>query len=139
MNSDAEGTFYTVAIGDESEVLGPASGNTKSHGSMLIGGMAKAKNLGSVAIGYQAEAGLDYKDGDFSTAVGAKTKAPKGGVALGFGAETLSKDAIAIGSAAEVEDGANAIAFGVGSRVKKLEKGKTQLFHQVAILAVEQA
>ena len=86
--------------------------------------MAKAKNLGSVAIGYKAEAGLDYKDGNFSTAVGAKTKAPKGGVALGFGAEALSKDAISIGSAAEVEDGADAIAFGVGSRVKKLEKGK---------------
>ena len=52
------------------------------------------------------------------------TKAPKGGVAVGFSAEALSKDAIAIGASAEARDGADAIAFGAGSRVKKLEKGK---------------
>ncbi|WP_181155707.1 YadA-like family protein, partial [Haemophilus influenzae] len=121
-NGDAEGTFYTVAIGDGSEVFEP-NGN-KSHGAIVIGGDAKSKKFGSLSIGYQAEAGLDDNDGDFSTAVGAMTKAPKGGVAVGFSAEALSKDAIAIGASAEARDGADAIAFGAGSRVKKLEKGK---------------
>ena len=111
-------------MGDDSKVLNPANG--KSHGAAAIGGDSQAKNFGSLAVGvgYEAKAGLDDKDGNFSTAVGAKTKAPKGGVALGFSAEAEGKEALAIGSAAKSKDGYGATAFGTGSRVEKLEKGK---------------
>ena len=77
-----------------------------------------------MALGFQAKAGLDDKDGDFSTAVGAQTKAPKGGVALGFSAEAEGESSLAIGPAAKSKDGYGATAFGTGSRVEKLEKGK---------------
>ncbi|PRL66258.1 YadA-like family protein [Haemophilus influenzae] len=64
------------------------------------------------------------KGNNFSTAVGAQTKAPNGGVALGFSAEAEGKEALAIGSAAKSKDGYGTTAFGTGSRVEKLEKGK---------------
>ncbi|WP_204624969.1 YadA-like family protein [Haemophilus haemolyticus] len=109
-------------MGDDSKVFNPENG--KSHGAAAIGGNSQAKNLGSLAVGYEAQAGLGDKGGNFSTAIGAKTKAPKGGVALGFSAEAEGENSLAIGSAAKSKDGYGATAFGTGSRVEKLEKGK---------------
>ena len=114
--------IWGIALGDDSKVFNPENG--KSHGAAAIGGNSQAKNLGSLAVGYEAQAGLGDKGGNFSTAIGAKTKAPKGGVALGFSAEAEGENSLAIGSAAKSKDGYGATAFGTGSRVEKLEKGK---------------
>ncbi|HHF5188916.1 TPA: YadA family autotransporter adhesin, partial [Haemophilus influenzae] len=123
------GTAFGVALGDESQVLNQSNGKP-SHASVAIGGLAKAQNLGSIAIGYKAEAGLDNtttgEQGDaFSYAIGREAKAPKSGLAFGSEAEALGNEAIAIGTYSYSKDGIGAMAIGVGSRVAVLEKGKS--------------
>ncbi|HHE9411870.1 TPA: YadA family autotransporter adhesin, partial [Haemophilus influenzae] len=123
------GTAFGVALGDESQVLNQSNGKP-SHASVAIGGLAKAQNLGSIAIGYKSEAGLDNattgEQGDaFSYAIGREAKAPKSGLAFGSSAEALGNEAIAIGTHSYSKDGIGAMAIGVGSRVAVLEKGKS--------------
>ncbi|MEX4489793.1 YadA-like family protein [Haemophilus influenzae] len=118
-----------MALGDESQVLNQSNGKP-SHASVAIGGLAKAQNLGSIAIGYKSEAGLDNattgEQGDaFSYAIGREAKAPKSGLAFGSSAEALGNEAIAIGSYSYSKDGFGVMAIGVGSRVAVLEKGKS--------------
>ncbi|WP_118858802.1 YadA-like family protein [Haemophilus haemolyticus] len=118
-----------MALGDESQVLNQSNGQP-SHASVAIGGLAKAQNLGSIAIGYKSEAGLDNattgEQGDaFSYAIGREAKAPKSGLAFGSEAEALGNEAIAIGTYSYSKDGIGAMAIGVGSRVAVLEKGKS--------------
>lgn len=125
-----------MALGNESQVLNQSNGKP-SHASVAIGGLAKAQNLGSIAIGYKSEAGLDNattgEQGDaFSYAIGRAAKAPKSGLAfgseaeaLGNEAEALGNEAIAIGTYSYSKDGIGAMAIGVGSRVAVLEKGKS--------------
>jgi len=122
-NAKAVKTFAEGAIAIGNNAMAESGGGANPQGSVAMGVSSRAYNAGSVAIGYDARAGVDAA-GDkaasahYGVSIGYQSRSANGSTAVGYLAGANGNSSSAFGIRATVDAAATSgLAMGNGARV----------------------